>query len=248
VSVISIITPSLNAAGVLANCIDSVRAQNVAVEHILVDGASTDATLAVAQSVPGHFAQIISEPDSGIYSAMNKGLDRASEEVIGILNADDFFASNGVLAAVAEAFADPAVEACYGNLEYVDSRNPGRVVRRWQSGEFGRAKFFNGWMPPHPALFFRRSVYERFGLYREDLDTSADYEFMLRVFVKNGLEAVYLPQVFVRMRTGGASNHTLAARWRANRNDRRAWRVNELRPRPWTVLAKPLRKVGQWWV
>ena len=103
-------------------------------------------------------------------------------------------------------------------------------------------------MPPHPTLFLRRSVYESCGLFREDFGTAADYEFMLRVFVKNGVEVRYIPRVLVHMRSGGASNRNLAARWRANRNDARAWRVNGLRPKPWTTVAKPLRKIGQWWV
>jgi glycosyltransferase len=246
--VISIITPSLNSAGVLADCIESVRGQGVHCEHILVDGASTDDTLAIAQRYGGHFSQVISEPDGGIYAAMNKGIRLATGTVIGILNADDSYASFDTLATIAGVFQDSELEACYGDLEFVDALNPERVVRRWQAGAFGREKFFNGWMPPHPTLFFRRGVYERYGLYREDLGTAADYEFMLRVFVKSGLVADYVSKVLVRMRTGGASNHSLAARWRANRNDALAWRVNGLRARPWTVLAKPLRKLGQWWV
>jgi glycosyltransferase len=247
-SVISIITPSLNSAEFLGNCIESVREQSISCEQILVDGASTDDTLAIAKQYAGHFSKIISEPDGGIYAAMNKGLRLATGTVIGILNADDVYASNDVLSSVAGVFRDPQVAACFGDLEYVDAGDPSRVVRRWRSGEFAHGKFLNGWMPPHPTLFFRRNVYERFGHYRENLGTSADYEFMLRVFVKNGLTATYLRKVLVRMRTGGASNRSLSARWRANRNDRRAWEVNDLRPRPWTVLAKPLRKVGQWWV
>lgn len=214
---------------------------------MLIDGASSDATLAIAGEYPDHFARIVSEPDEGLYCAMNRGLALATGDIVGILNADDFYVSGDVLAAVAEAFNDAAVAACYGDLEYVAADGE-RVVRRWRAGAFGRDKFFNGWMPPHPALFFRRSVYERFGLYREDLGTSADYEFMLRVFVKHGLTASYIPRVLVRMRQGGASNRSLGARWRANRGDALAWRVNGLRPRPWTVLAKPLRKAGQWWV
>jgi glycosyltransferase len=213
-----------------------------------VDGASTDGTLKVAEWAPGHFAHVVSEPDDGIYAAMNKGIGLANGEVIGILNADDFYAADDVLRAVVAAFEDPSVEACYGDLEYVDARDTGRVVRSWRAGAFGREKFFHGWMPPHPTLFLRRRVYERCGLFREDLGTAADYEFMLRVFVKHGLTAAYIPRVLVRMRTGGASNRSLAARWRANRNDALAWKVNGLRPRPWTLLAKPLRKVGQWWV
>jgi glycosyltransferase len=247
-TLLSIITPSLNSVAVLADCIESVRGQRINFEHILVDGASTDGTMRVAEGYAGHFAQVVSEADRGLYAAMNKGIDLASGDIIGILNADDFYSSGDTLAAVESVFSDPDVDACYGDLEYVAAADCGHVVRRWQAGEFGRKKFLNGWMPPHPTLFLRRQVYERYGMFREDLGTAADYEFMLRVFVKNGLTAVYIPRVLVRMRAGGASNRSLAARWRANRNDALAWKVNDLRPRPWTLLAKPLRKMGQWWV
>jgi glycosyltransferase len=247
-AVLSIITPSLSSAAVLADCIESVRGQRSKCEHILVDGASTDGTMEVAEGYAGHFAYVISESDSGLYAAMNKGIGLATGDIIGILNADDFYASGDTLAVVAAALSDPAVDACYGDLEYVAAEDSSRVVRRWRAGAFGGDRFLNGWMPPHPTLFLRREVYERCGLFREDLGTSADYEFMLRVFVKHGLTAAYIPRVLVRMRTGGASNRSLAARWRANRNDARAWQVNGLRPRPWTLLAKPLRKMGQWWV
>ncbi len=246
--VISLITPSLNSGAVLADCIESVRGQRNKCEHILVDGASTDGTMEVAEGYAGHFAHVISEADSGLYAGMNKGIGLAGGDVIGILNADDFYASGETLAAVAAAFSDPDVDVCYGDLEFVAVDDLTRVVRRWQAGNFGREKFFHGWMPPHPTLFLRREVYERVGLFREDLGTSADYEFMLRVFVKHGLTATYIPRVLVRMRTGGASNRSLAARWRANRNDALAWKLNGLRPRPWTLLAKPVRKIGQWWV
>ena len=247
-SKISLVTATLNSGHTLQQCIDSVRAQSVAVEHLLIDGQSTDETLAVVNAHPDHFARVVSEADSGLYAAMNKGISLATGDIIGILNADDFYAASDTLATVAEAFSDSAIDACYGDLEYVSAEDSSRVVRRWHAGAFGHEKFFNGWMPPHPTLFLRRRVYERCGLFREDVGTSADYEFMLRVFVKHGITAAYIPRVLVRMRTGGASNRSLAARWRANRNDARAWQVNGLRPRPWTLLAKPLRKVGQWWV
>lgn len=225
-----------------------MRRQRSDFEHILVDGASTDNTMILAESYSDHFSRIVSEPDSGLYAAMNKGIALAKGEVIGILNADDFYAANDVLKAVGEVFRNPDVDACYGDLEYVSADDPSRVVRRWRSGAFGCEKFYNGWMPPHPTLFLRKSVYEKFGLYREDMGTSADYEFMLRIFLKHGLNAQYVPRVLVRMRVGGLSNRNLTARWRANRNDAKAWKTNELTPRPWTHVMKPLRKMGQWWV
>jgi glycosyltransferase len=244
--VISIVTPCLDSVGVIADCLDSVARQRIPVEHVLVDGGSSDGTLQFLQECERPI-ELLPEPVTGIYAAVNAGIEATSGDIVGVLNADDYYVADDVLAAVADVFRDPAVDACYGDLEYVAAGNTNRVVRSWKAGDFGRDRFFNGWMPPHPSLFFRRAVYERYGLYREDLGTAADYEFMLRVFVKHGLEARYLPRFLVRMRTGGASNRNPVARWRANRNDARAWKVNGLRPRPWTVIAKPLRKVGQWW-
>lgn len=242
------ITPSLNAAQTISACIESVRRQSVPCEHILIDGGSSDQTLARAGTFEPHFSHIISETDEGMYAAMNKGIQLASGEIVGILNADDSFASADVIEKVALAFGDISVDACYGDLDYVSADDDRHVLRRWRSGSFDRKKFFNGWMPPHPALFLRKTVYQNLGLFRTDLGTSADYEFMLRIFVKHKLNAAYIPQVLVNMQSGGASNKSVLARWRANRNDKRAWSVNDLRPRPWTIVAKPLRKLGQWWL
>ncbi len=243
---ISIVTPTYQAAQVLPDCLASVAVQDVEVEHILMDGGSTDETLAVAKAHGRHLAKVVSEPDQGIYDAMNKGIELATGEVVGILNADDFYPSPQVLRQVAACFEDPAVDACYGDLRYVEAGDTGRTVRFWRSGDFDRAKFYWGWMLPHPTFFVRRSVYERFGGFRLDMGSAADYEIMLRFLLKQGLKAAYVPQVLVHMRTGGVSNASLGNRVRANRMDRKAWEVNGLRPYPWTLMFKPLRKLGQW--
>ena len=168
---------------------------------------------------------------------MNKGIKLATGDVIGTLNADDFYTTPNVLARVAAVFEDPAVMSCYGNLEYVRETRGGNgsdspagfaVVRHWQSGAFKRDKFKWGWMPPHPTFFVRRSVYERFGLFRLDMGSAADYELMLRLLFRHRITAAYIPEVLVRMRAGGVSNASLANRLRANRMDRLAWAVNGL--------------------
>ena len=130
----------------------------------------------------------------------------------------------------------------------MDRADPARIVRRWKAGDYSPRQFYQGWMPPHPTFFVRRRCFEQFGGYRLDLGTAADYELMLRFLLVHGLRAQYIPRVLVKMRVGGASNVSLLARLRANRMDRKAWDVNGLRPRPWTLLAKPARKMGQWWV
>ena len=258
-SSISIITVTSNAAATIAHCLESVNCQTMPVEHIIIDGASTDSTLEIVRGI-SPCARIISEPDHGIYDAMNKGIRLATGDIVGILNADDFYAHSGVLAKVAAVFADPMVDACYGDLVYVSeklesgigNRESGvstqnfRIVRYWKSGEFRPEKFFWGWMPPHPTFFVRKSVYERYGMFNPDLGTAADYELMLRFLLKYQITTAYIPEVLVKMRTGGMSNVSLANRLKANRMDRMAWEVNGLKPRPWTLMMKPLSKIPQY--
>jgi glycosyltransferase len=243
---ISIITPVWNNAQTIAHNIRSIADQSVASQHILVDGVSTDGTLEIIESTKPPGSIIVSEPDNGMYDAINKGLKFAQGEIVGVLNSDDFYPTNRVLAQVLEAFADPDIDACYGDLFYVDRLNTDKVVRNWKSGQYDPRKFYSGWMPPHPTFFVRRQIYEKYGGFRLDLGSAADYELMLRMLLKHGARAAYIPQVLVHMRNEGMSNSSLKNRLRANRFDRQAWRVNDIRPRPWTLLAKPLRKIGQW--
>lgn len=241
----TIITATYNSAATIADCLTSVASQTVGVEHLVVDGASSDGTMETIRSF-GSPVDAVSEPDGGIYDAMNKGIARAGGEVVGILNSDDYYASETVLARVGEAFRDPAMDACYGDLVYVDFQDPSRVVRYWKAGPYDVGKFHWGWMPPHPAFFVRRSVYERFGSFNLGLGSAADYEIMLRFLLKHRLKTAYIPGVLVKMRTGGVSNASWRNRLAANRKDRQAWKVNGLRPYPWTLWAKPVRKLGQW--
>jgi glycosyltransferase len=242
----SIITATCNAADTLATCIDSVRDQGIDVEHILIDGVSTDATLDIANTYKDNLSRIVSEPDQGIYDAMNKGIQMATGELIGMLNADDFYPSSKILSRVEEVFTDKNIQACYGDLIYVDSKHTNKVKRYWRAGNFDRKNFYWGWMPPHPTFFVRSSVYEKHGLFNLGLGSAADYEIMLRFLLKRRINAAYLPMVMVHMRTGGVSNASVSNRLAANRMDRKAWEVNGLKPYPWTLYAKPLQKVWQW--
>jgi len=243
---LSIITVSYNSQATLQHCICSVAEQGGNLEHVLVDGASTDKTHEIIDRHRHQFSTVISEPDSGIYHAMNKGIQAAVGDVIGFLNADDFYPEMGMLASVIEVFDSSDVDACYGDLKYVNQGDISKTVRHWKAGEFHPKKFYRGWMPPHPTFFVRRSVIEEHGGFREDLGTAADYELMLRLLLKHGIKVSYIPRVLVHMRTRGASGASLAGRLRANRMDRKAWQVNGLRPYPWTLVVKPLRKLGQW--
>jgi len=243
---ITLITPVWNNAATVDHCLRSIAGQTVPCQHILVDGVSTDGTLEVIRQHQGPNTLVISESDRGMYDAINKGLKLATGDIVGVLNADDCYPSADVLQLVSEAFADPKVDVTYGDLLYVDRTDTNKVIRTWKSGAYRRDRFYAGWMPPHPTFFIRRSLYEKHGGYRLDLGSAADYELMLRMLLKHGAHAVHIPRVLVHMRNDGMSNVSLKNRIRANRFDRQAWRVNEITPRPWTLIAKPLGKLGQW--
>jgi len=244
---ISIITVTYNCGDLLQTCIDSIRSQTYnEVEHILVDGDSTDCTMDIIRQNQDAISTVISEPDNGLYDALNKGFAIATGDIIGILHADDFYSSQDVINKIQSVFDDPDVEACYGDLKYVDTENIDKVVRYWRAGQFNPKRFYWGWMPPHPTFFVRKSVYERFGFFNLNLGSAADYEIMLRLLLKYRIKAVYIPETLVHMRMGGISNASVTNRLKANAMDRKAWKVNNLKPYPWTLYFKPLRKVLQW--
>ncbi|MFK7886456.1 MAG: glycosyltransferase family 2 protein [Gammaproteobacteria bacterium] len=245
---LSLITATFNAGATLADCLSSVAGQTAEVEHVVVDGVSSDNTLEVAREFDQHISLLISEKDRGLYDAMNKGIAAATGDVIGILNADDFYPDDQVLARVAQAFEDPEVQLSYGDLRYVEADDVSKTLRTWRAGECGPRSFYWGWMPPHPTVFVRRSVYEEFGVFDLEQGSAADYELMLRFMLKHGVQAQYIPHFMVHMRAGGVSNASWGNRWRANRKDREAWRRNDLTPYPWTIAAKPARKIVQWLV
>lgn len=242
---LSVVTVVRNGARTIGDCLESVASQSVRAEHVVVDGVSTDGTLDVVSRFP-HVSRVISEPDSGIYDAMNKGIRAATGDIVAILNADDVYADARVLEDVRDAMTANAADTAYGDLDYVDADDL-RVVRRaWRSGAFSVGRMRWGWMPPHPTFFVRRSVYERRGLFETALGTAADYELMVRLLVRDRVSTTYVPRVLVKMRTGGRSGVSLAARLRAHANDWRAWRLNGLSAFPWRIIFKPLRKVGQY--
>jgi glycosyltransferase len=153
-----------------------------------------------------------------------------------------------VLQWVADAFADPAIDAVYGNLQYVDPLNTDKVLRHWRAGAFHRNKFYQGWMPPHPGFFVRKRLYNEFGVFNTALRSAADYEIMLRFLFKHEAKAAYVDKLLVKMRSGGMSNASLRNRLRANSEDRQAWRLNGLKPRFYTLTLKPLRKINQYFI
>ncbi len=242
---VSIITVAYQSAATLQQTIESVLSQDYhAVEYWVIDGGSTDGSLAILESFKGRI-YYISEKDAGIYEAMNKGLSRISGDIIGMIGADDFFPTNDVLSSVVEAFNKNKTDVVYGDLQYVNGGNLFKIVRYWKSGNYDVKSWLFGWMPPHLAFFIQKKSADRNGPYLTHFKCSADYEWMLRALYKNKMSASYLPKVLMTMRNGGTSNASLNHRWIANMEDRIAWKLNNLTPYWFTLLLKPLRKIGQ---
>ena len=228
-ALISIITAVYNRADTIGEALRSLQGQSHRdIEHIIQDGGSTDGTLGVISRSADDRTHLESARDGGIYEALNRGIARATGDVVGVLHSDDMFAHDDVLARVAAAFTDPSVEGVYGDLEYVAKENPSRVIRYWQSGEYRPARLRQGWMPPHPTLFLRRAVFARHGDYDTTYRIAADYEATLRWLTKGRLRLVYLPEVLVRMRVGGESNRSVGRILRKSREDLRAIRRHDI--------------------
>jgi glycosyltransferase involved in cell wall biosynthesis len=243
--VVSIITATYNSAPTLEQCIQSVMQQSYQdIEHILIDNCSTDGTLDIAKSYSDEISRIVSEPDKGIYDALNKGIQLARGEIIGFLHADDFYASANVIALVAEQFKDNEINAVYGDLQYVDKKTGEKVIRNWVSGNFSHEKLKNGWMPPHPTLFIKKSCYKAYGLFDLNYKIAADYELMIRFLFGHGLNIAYIPEVLVKMRTGGTSNKGLRNIFKKSAEDLRAIRHHKLGGF-FTLIKKNFRKLGQ---
>jgi len=243
---ISIITVSYNSAQTLKDTIDSVLNQkDCEMEYIIIDGASNDHTINIVEAYFDKISKFTSEPDKGIYHAMNKGLSLATGNIIGFLNADDVYDNNLVLNLVSKEFEEKKCDAVYGDLYYVERENLNRIIRKWKSGSFDKKQFKFGWMPPHPTFFAKKEVFEKFGFFNTDFKSAADYELMLRLIYKHEISLSYIPSVLVKMRIGGISNASLKNRIRANREDRLAWKINDLKPNLLTLWLKPLRKIFQ---
>ena len=242
---ISIVTAVWNRRDTVMDAVESLRAQTFRdYEHVVVDGGSTDGTVDAIRAVDDPRIRVESGPDAGIYDALNKGFARATGDVVGLLHSDDMLASPEVLSRVAEGFADPDVDAVYGDLDYVSKADPGRTVRKWRSAPFRPAMLARGWMPPHPALFLRRATVERLGGFDTSFRIAADFDLVLRYFGAPDFRAVHVPEVFVLMRLGGASNGSLRRIVRKSAEDYRALRKNGVGGGG-ALAMKNLSKLGQ---
>jgi glycosyltransferase involved in cell wall biosynthesis len=243
---ISVVTVVFNGASTIEDTILSVARQTHAdIEHIVIDGGSTDGTLDVIARHRDRLAIVVSEPDSGLYDAMNKGIAAAAGDVIGTLNADDVYADDSVLGQVATAMQDPSCDACYADLIYVDARDAVKVRRVWRSRVFSPGLFLSGWMPAHPTFFVRRSVYERYGLFDTAYKLQADFELTMRFMEVHGIKAAYVPRLWVRMRSGGVSNRSVLNVIRGNLEAWRACRRHGFRVGPGFILRKIASRLPQ---
>ncbi|WP_367914295.1 glycosyltransferase family 2 protein [Leadbetterella sp. DM7] len=242
---ISIVTVCYNAVKTIEQTIQSVLAQSYPhVEYIVVDGGSRDGTVAILEKYKDRL-RYISEKDEGIYDAMNKGVRMAQGEVVGIIGADDFYPDSEVLTRVAEAFSRNPTDSAYGDVKFVDPEDTTRVVRFWKDKTYNRENWLKGWMPPHIAFYLKKPAYEKYGLYKTGFTCAGDYELMLRMLYKNNLSSQHIPATLMTMRVGGTSSASLRHRYIANREDRKAWKINDLQPRWYTLWMKPLGKIGQ---
>ncbi|TZF86416.1 glycosyltransferase (plasmid) [Pedobacter sp. BS3] len=243
---ISLITVTYNAQAFLEHSLQSVMAQDYGdVEYIVIDGRSTDNTLQIINHYRDSVDILVSEPDNGMYDALNKGISLATGDVVGVLHADDYFAGPQVISRIADTFKASAADIVYGNLDYVHPQNSDKVVRKWRSKPYSKGMFDWGWMPAHPTFYARRDLFTRYGAYKPGFGSAADYELMLRFIHKHEACTVFLPEVIVKMRTGGMSNSSVKNRVSANKADLEAMRINGIRFPRITALLKPLRKLPQ---
>ena len=241
---ISVITVCYNSARTLERALVSVERQDWPdVEHIVIDGASTDDTNDVLEVFRPKLACLVSEPDHGIYDAMNKGLAHATGDVICFLNADDQYASNEVLSQVIDRMQDQAIDALMGDVEFFHENAPERIVRRYRSDRFSPNRLAWGWMPAHPALFLRKEVFRRVGKFRTDYRIAGDFEFIVRVFGARELRYQHFPKVLVRMQEGGVSTGGLRSKILLNKEVLRACRENGLRSNIFKIMSKYPMKI-----
>jgi len=243
---ISVITVVRNGAATIEEAILSVLTQrHGAVEYVVIDGASTDSTLAIIDRYRNRIATLISEPDRGIYDAMNKGIRAAKGDIIGFLNADDAYVSDDVLQQVAKTFENPENDACFADLVYVAKNDPRKIIRYWKSRPYEAGAFKRGWMIAHPTFFVRRSVYERLGGFDLDYRIQADFELAMRFLEIHRIRSVYVPQVWVRFRAGGESNKHVMNVIRGNIEAYRACHKHGVKVTPFFMLRKILTRVPQ---
>ena len=243
---VSIITVTYNSSTTIKDTLESVKNQTYPnVEHIIIDGASNDDTLEIVNSFK-HVSKIVSEPDAGIYDAMNKGIKVATGDVIGILNSDDFYTSNTIISEIIQTFKEKTeINALYGNISYFETKNPEIVKRFWKSKPYYTGFFEDGNVPPHPTLFVKKSVYDEIGTYKTYYKIAADYEFMLRMLKIHEYKSFFLDKTIVKMRLGGISTGGLRSYIISTKELKNTWEINGLKYPVTLYLLRPFIKIKQ---
>ena len=242
---ITIVTVCLNSDQTIEDTIKSVLMQTYDdIEYIIVDGGSTDGTLSIIERYLDKISQYVSEPDKGLYDAMNKGIKLGTGELIAFLNSDDAYQDKNIITDMVNFIKRRKLGAGYGDVKYVDKDDSNRVVRYWQTGVYRKGSFRRGWVIPHPAFFCRREYFERYGYFESSFKIAADFEFMLRILEKQHIKVGYLPKIIATMRIGGASTN-LRGIVRGNVEILKSFRINNMYCSPWFFLYKPLLKLRQ---
>lgn len=244
---VSIITATYNSASTIKMCMDSVLNQTYDdIEYIIVDGGSKDETLSYIKEKATEHPEIVfnSEPDKGIYDALNKGIKKATGDVVGFVHSDDFLAENNIITDIANSFKRENVDGVYGNLHYVALENTDKVIRNWVSNPFQSKLLKQGWMPAHPTLYLKKELYDEYGGFNLSYKIAADYDFILRIFKQEHLKFCFIPKTVVKMRLGGASNRSLKNIIQKTKEDYRAIRLNDIGG--WTtIFIKNVSKIKQ---
>ncbi|MGB3385327.1 MAG: glycosyltransferase family 2 protein [Marinomonas sp.] len=242
---VSIITATYNSSETIADTLQSLNTQSYQdIEYIIIDGASKDNTLDVIKQKCARVATVISEPDKGIYDALNKGVQAATGDIVGFLHSDDLFSYPDAVKDIVSTFVDSGCDAAYADLEYVSKDDTNKVIRLWRSGQYSIEKLKSGWMPPHPTFYMKRELYNKFGLFDLSFQISADYDSLLRYLWINKIKMCYLPKVIIKMRVGGASNRSLKNIIQKTKEDIEALKNNRIFW-PRALLIKNISKIPQ---
>jgi glycosyltransferase involved in cell wall biosynthesis len=243
---VSIITVVYNNKVTIADAIESVLSQDYPeIEHIIIDGLSTDGTQEIIRSYGDRITRFVSEKDKGIYDAMNKGIKLASGNIIGILNSDDFYENNDVISTVVKEFEAKNVDSVFADLVFITREEPQKIVRYYDSSYFNSKRFSYGWMPAHPTFFVKRDIYERYGLFKTDYKIASDYELLARFLAKYKISYSYIPKVIIKMRTGGLSTKNLKSSWILNKEVVRACTENGIKTNIFKIYSKYFTKYLQ---
>jgi glycosyltransferase involved in cell wall biosynthesis len=242
---VSIVTVCLNNVSTIEQTIKSVFMQKKSdIEYIVIDGGSTDGTIEIIDKYKDDISYFISEPDRGIYAAMNKGIKAATGQILAFLNADDFYTDESVVSDIITFILDNSFDAAYADLDYVKAEDPNKIVRCWKSGEYKKNAFRKGWVPPHPTFFCRKEIFQKYGAYLDSFKIAADFELMLRFMERHNIKTGYLPKVIVRMRIGGKANNIFGI-LKGNMEILNAFRINQIPISPLFFCIKPVAKFRQ---